>query len=850
MGPSLRNWIAARRTLLGLLAMLAVCALGLAALHALLAEVRLREVRGAFHMIGSRRMAEAVGLTAISYLALTFYDFVALRLVGRALPWRTAALASFCSYTLSHNLGLSLLTGGSARYRIYAAAGLTGGEVARIVASASLTFWGGVFVMAGALMAFHPAAVALGGVPLSPALQRGAGIAILILAALALSGAGRDGRAPTLFGLTFTLPSRSQTLVLLAVSCIDLAAASAALYILVPHAGLSLYPAFFLGYVLAIILALVSHVPGGLGIFEAVIVATLPDVDRPSLLAALIAYRIIYYLLPLLLGVIAIAGHEGRSWRRPVGRFLTGAQVAASGVAPVMLALLVAVGGTILLISGALPAIPARLHSVTHLLPLFFVEASHFAASIVGTLLILLASGLYRRLDAAFWMTRALLLAGALFSLVKGLDYEEAAILLLITALLQWTRGAFYRHTQFTAAVLTPAWLATMTVAVGLSIWIGFFAYKHVDYQTHLWWDFGPRGDASRFLRAALASGVLLVAAALWRLWRPAVPPRLMRGAATAPPERALALADRTDAFLAMTGDKLFLASATGRAFLMYQIQGHSWIVMGDPVGDRTEWADLLWQLREMADQSQCRLLLYQLSLEALPLAIDLGLSIVKYGEEARVDLKHFTLDGPEARPLRYATRRAIREGASFEVVPADRLDGVMDDLQRISDRWLAQKGRREKSFSMGRFDPAYVARFDCAVVRQEGRIVAFANIWATANRNELSVDLMRHDEVMPYGAMDFLFLRLMEWGRDRGFAWFTLGLAPLSGIEARRLSPLWVKAGAFLYRHGDNFYGFEGLRAYKDKFSPVWEPRFIAGPQGLSMVRSMIDLQKLVSGR
>jgi phosphatidylglycerol lysyltransferase len=134
-------------------------------------------------------------------------------------------------------------------------------------------------------------------------------------------------------------------------------------------------------------------------------------------------------------------------------------------------------------------------------------------------------------------------------------------------------------------------------------------------------------------------------------------------------------------------------------------------------------------------------------------------------------------------------------------------------------------------------------------VVRCEGRIVAFANIWATADREELSVDLMRHAEEIPYGTMDYLFVRLMQWGRDQGFRWFNLGLAPLSGIEARRLAPIWARIGGLIYRHGDAFYSFEGLRAYKEKFVPAWEPRYIAAPHGLGLARALMDLQTLVGG-
>ena len=841
------TWLQRHRALLAVAAMLLVMGLGFFALHHLLAQVRIRDFRAAFHAIPAMVVAASVGMTILSYLALTFYDHVALRIIGKRLRWRTAALASFCSYTLSHNLGLSLLTGGSARLRIYGAAGLRPSDIARVIASASLAFWGGVVTMAALLMAVHPVALAWDGVTIGAQLQRGVGIALLAAAGGLLAALGRSTRTMRLFGWTFVLPTRRQAVAQIGIACVDLMMASAALFILVPHAHISLYPLFFLSYALAIILTLVSHVPGGIGVFEAVMVAALPDLDRPSLLAALVAYRAIYYVIPLVVAVMLIVVHEGRAWRQPVSRILSGAELLARGIAPAMLAALVAVGGVVLLVSGSLPAIPGRLRALNSIVPMPFVEASHLAASIIGAVLILLASGLYRRLDGAFWLTRLLLLSGAAFSMMKGLDFEEASVLLVIAGLLQVSRPAFYRRTNFTAAALTPDWIVTLAVAVGVSVWIGFLSYRHVDYQTELWWQFGRHHDASRFLRAALATGVMAIGATVWAMLRPASPS--LAADARSPSPAAMALAGRTDACLALTGDKRFLVSPSGRAFLMYQVQGHSWIVMGDPVGDPVEWPDLLWQMRERVDAAQGRLLIYQLSLDSLPIAIDLGLSIVKYGEEARVDLSRFTLQGPAARPLRHAVRRAERDGASFDVVPAADVPALIPRLQAISDQWLAAKGASEKRFSVGRFDPAYLQRFDCALVHCSGDIVAFANIWASADGGELSVDLMRHDGAAPAGTMDFLFVQLMLWGQARGYRWFALGLAPLSGLEVRRLSSLWTRAAALLYRHGNSLYGFEGLRAYKAKFAPIWEPRFIAGPQGLSMARAMVDLQRLVGG-
>ncbi|OHT20341.1 bifunctional lysylphosphatidylglycerol flippase/synthetase MprF [Edaphosphingomonas haloaromaticamans] len=829
-------------------AIVLLAAAGLAALHGLLAEVRPHQVIVAFRALGAGQIAASVLLTAASYFMLTLYDVLALRIIGRPLPYRTAALASLASYTLSHNFGFALLTGGSARYRVYRSAGLDAGEIVRVIATASITFWMGVVAMAAVALVAHPMALDLGIFTLSPFAQRCAGATIIAAGLVLIWKLRGESRSVRLFRWSFPHPSPGQAIAQIAIAALDLAAASGALLVLVPGAGLHQFPLFFLAYTVAIIASLLSHVPGGVGVFEAVILAALPEIAPPSLLAALIMYRIIYYLAPLMVAAALLVVHERRQIGRPVAAAMGAVQFVLHGIAPSLLAAITFIGGVVLLISGALPAVPARLHELRALLPLPFVEASHIAASLAGTGLLLIAPGLYRRLDGAFHLCRALLLAGAAFSLAKGVDYEEAVILLAIAALLQLSRKAFYRRTALTTAIASPRAIIAILLAVGLSTWIGFFSYKHVAYQSDLWWQFAWNGDASRFLRASFAMAVVLAAAAVLQLFQYVHPPadRRSDGADAA---LAISASARTEAMLAFTGDKRFLFSATGQALLMYQVQGQSWIVMGDPVGPQGEWPELVWRIREMADAAQGRLMLYQISMDCVPLAIDLGLQLVKYGEEARVFLPDFALDGPDMKGLRHAERRAAREGAEFAILPAAEVPAAMAELRAVSDAWLAEKGNMEKAFSVGRFDPAYLARFDCAVVRHAGRIVAFANIWATSNREELSVDLMRHVATMPYGTMDFLFVQLMKWGRDRGYRWFSLGLAPLAGIEARRLAPMWARAGTFLYRHGDAFYGFEGLRSYKDKFAPRWEPRYIASAHGVGLARALIDLQTLVGG-
>lgn len=840
-------WGQRNKRIISISAALLVAALGLAALFRLLHSVRPHEIRHAFDALSAGQIGAALLLTAASYLMLTLYDRFALQVIGQPLPWRTYALASFTSYTLSHNLGLALLTGGSARYRVYRAAGLSGGEIGSVIALASLSFWNGVILLAGLAAVASTHILPFFDWGLSLHWLHLAGLVVLTLSLIPLLLRHFGLKIVDIGGWRTPLPNVQRSAAMTMVAALDLAAASAALYVLLPAPDPTAYPAFFLGYALAIIVALISHVPGGLGVFEAVVIATVPG-DKAQLLAALLAYRAIYYLLPLLVAALLLAWHESKAWRGSAQEVAQAGQSLLRELAPPLLAALVFAGGLILLLSGATPAELSRMHELKHVLPLPFVEASHLAASLSGTLLLFLAPGLLRRLDGAFVATRALLLAAIVFSLAKGFDYEEALILSAIGAALQWSRPAFYRSTSLLDAPLSTGWIVAAMTALLASAFAGFFAYKHVAYTSSLWWQFSLNGDAPRFLRALFGVAVLVAGLALWRLLAPSSRAANDDQVNVDQLEPALAVADHSDAFLAFTGDKKFLLADEGDAFLMYRVQDANWIVMGDPVGCEDRWADLLWKLRERADAAQGRILLYQISAACLPHAIDLGLSIVKYGEEARVDLATFSLAGSQAKSLRHSERRAVQDGALFAIIPAAEVPQYLAELRAVSDDWLDAKKQREKAFSLGSFDPVYLMRFPCAVVRVGGRIVAFANILATPNREEMSIDLMRHTRDIPYGAMDFLFVRLIGHAQAEGYRWFTLGIAPLSGIDGRKLAPAWARGAAFLFRHGEMLYGFEGLRSYKAKFATHWEPRYIAGPRGMAFARSMTAVHHIVS--
>ena len=377
------------------------------------------------------------------------------------------------------------------------------------------------------------------------------------------------------------------------------------------------------------------------------------------------------------------------------------------------------------------------------------------------------------------------------------------------------------------------------------------FAFKHVEYTHDLWWQFELDAEASRFLRASVGVAIAVIGFAIIRLLRPAHPE---------PPsptdrdlERAAAIVaaeSSTSANLVFLRDKSLLWNEDRTAFLMYAIQGRTWVALGDPVGPAPCAAPLIRQFLERCDDFDALPVFYQVGQHRLHQYADFGLTFVKLGEEARVRLDGFSLEGSQRAKLRHAVKRVEREGLEFRVVPSGRRRGCScRNWSRCRRNGSPRKATAEKGFSLGFFAREYIARFPCAVIERQGEVVAFANLWTAGDHDELSIDLMRHRSDAPNGVMDALLASLMLWGRTEGFRWFVLGMAPLAGLESSSVAPLWARVGGWIATHGEALYNFQGLRSYKEKFDPMWEARYLAYPGGLALPRALADVSALIAG-
>ncbi|PHY22269.1 bifunctional lysylphosphatidylglycerol flippase/synthetase MprF [Caulobacter sp. BP25] len=528
---------------------------------------------------------------------------------------------------------------------------------------------------------------------------------------------------------------------------------------------------------------------------------------------------------------------------------------AALAIAPTLAAILTASAGVMLLASGATPSEPTRFLLLLAFAPDLLIEISHFFSSILGLVLLLLAFGLRSRLGAAWWAALIVLASAAVLAIFKGLNWEETAMLLLCFLAILPFREAFPRKAALSKMEITPGWLLSAAAAIGGAGLLGWWSFQHTEFADKSWIRIlQDHNEAARAIRSSVAAAIVLLAVGIWRLISTAATPAVVDD--TDPEfDRVRAILAKAEdaepsANLALLGDKRFLFSASGESFLMFGVRGRSWIALGAPVGKSDERMELFWRFRELADAHAARAGFYGLGPDDLPDTVDLGLAIQKTGESAAVPLEAFSLVGRRREVLRRNWRKAGEGGAAFEVLPVGAANAIMDELKAISDSWLGHHAGGEKSFSMGGFDPRYVAEFPVAVVRgEEGKIVAFATLWLTASKTAFSMDLMRYSDEAPKNVMDYLFVELLQWGKDEGYQAFEFGVAPLAGLEDRRLAPIMSRVGRLLYERGEEIYNFQGVRRYKDKYDPVWQPRYIAAPQKWAIPFLLADIGLLSSG-
>lgn len=789
----------------------------------------------------------AVTLLLVSLAAASSFDGLALASLGKTANWRRTWQPSMLAFALANAGAPGLAMAGGIRFRAYQADGVSGSDVALISALAAV-----IGLIGGLVLVSLAAAGALTDIAAQVHLPHWVG---LLLAVFGLKILAAYLLAPRAGWLRRFLPDRKTRLAIILASAAEWLAAATILYVLLPETSRGDLLHYLPVFGMAGLVGAVSGLPGGLGAFDAIIIAALgPRVGTADVVGALLLYRLVYVVGPLLLagGLTVLIGVRSHARSVAGGRAMQAGEAVWREVAPPLFGLLTFVAGVVTLLSVATPDGAARLTLLARLAPEGLINLSHFAASLAGVMLLFLAFGLLGRLRRAWWAALITLITAAFACLFKGLGFQEFLFLATVAGLLAASRGAFHRDAGLRSTPMSPGSIAAVLVVLVAAGWLGLFAYQHVVYRDDLWWTFLAEQNAPRFLRAAVGAAALAVLIFAWRLTRPAAAETLSPTAADL--ERVYTIMETADqaspeANLAFLGDKSLMFSESGRSFVQYGVRGRAFVAMGEPVGPADDRKAAIWAFRELCDRHGARTVFYSVSRDSLPDFIDCGLVASKIGEMAVVDLADFSLEGPVRAPLRHAINRGQRDQVEFEIVPPEGFDAIADDLQRVSDAWLASHQGVEKGFSLGRFDRDYLRRFPTAVLRKDGVIQAFANLWRTSDGRTISIDLMRYGPHAPKNSMELLFIHLMLWGRDNGYAVFDLGMAPLSGLDSHRLAPSVARLGSFVYAEGGGLYGFEGLRAFKQKFNPRWDPVYIAAPTGWMLGPALADAALLSSG-
>jgi phosphatidylglycerol lysyltransferase len=303
--------------------------------------------------------------------------------------------------------------------------------------------------------------------------------------------------------------------------------------------------------------------------------------------------------------------------------------------------------------------------------------------------------------------------------------------------------------------------------------------------------------------------------------------------------------------FFKLWPEKSYFFSRDQRCCIAYKTAWSVAVSLGDPVGPEEELESITAAFCRFCSDNGWGVAFYQVLPDLLPMYRRLGFQVLKIGEEAVVDLEHFSSDTINTKGFRRTRHKFEREGYTLARYLPPHPSALLDEVEQVSREWLSLPGRRERGFTLGHFQRSYLNETPLFILRERtGRVIAFVNEIPAYRPGEATIDLMRHRLEMPNGAMDYLFLGLLLALKQQGYQRFSLGLAPFAGVGERPGASIEERALHQFFEHLNRFFSYKGLRNYKAKFDPLWEERFLVyqgGPPGL--VRLGIAMASLTEG-
>lgn len=531
-----------------------------------------------------------------------------------------------------------------------------------------------------------------------------------------------------------------------------------------------------------------------------------------------------------------------------------------------LLAAVTLAAGLVNLLSVLGPTLPERLQRVDPELPLTFLDVSRYATLLAGFALVVASIHVYRRKRRAWGFVVGLASVSTVLHLVREPDVVGAASSLVLLGLAWFARDRFLVRSRAPdpgAMVLRVGlgFLAALIYGV-----VGFWILDHRDFRI----DF-TIGDAvhrtllvlsvlgdpdvephTRYARWFLRSLRLMTftafgysALAFFRpvAYRLRVVPRRR--------DRARAIVERHGRssldYFKLWPDKTIEFFADGTAFVAYRVGAGVALALGDPVCPEEAMEAVARGFLDLCDVNDWQPAFHQTLPDFLPVYQELGLRKLKIGDEAAVELGSFTLDGKRMKEVRNRINRFHKDGVTIRVADPP-LDGAtLNGLEAVSDAWLTIEGRRERQFTLGRFERDYVRGTPAVIVEDSnGRTLAFLNVIPSYRAGETTIDMMRHSPDAPRGVMDFLLARHLLAMKDAGYERFSLGMTPMSGFQDGEESAAEERALHALFQHLNFLFSFRGLRQYKAKFASIWEPRYLIYGSRLDLPRLAMAIRQV----
>ncbi len=514
-----------------------------------------------------------------------------------------------------------------------------------------------------------------------------------------------------------------------------------------------------------------------------------------------------------------------------------------------LVALLAAVMGVANLFSAILPAVHSRMLIIQDIFPMEVLHGTRLAAALAGFALLLLAGSLWRRKHTAWILTVLILAASILMNLVKGLDYEEAlfdAALIVLLLILRPNYHADSDRPSIRQGLIVLACAFAFTLAYGtlglalldrhfqihFSLW-GALQQTLIMFTTFNNPSLVPvTGFGRYFVFSIYLVGAATGSYALLKL----ISPVLVRQPAT--PEQRAHAARIVQAYgktalarPALFEDKSYFFSPGG-SVIAYAARGRGVIVLGDPIGPPEDLPEAIRAFQYFCTRNDWTPSFVSVLPEGLETYRAAGFDCLCMGREAIVDLASFSLAGSAYKNVRNAVTKMGRLGyrAVMHMPPLE--VELLHELRSISDEWLTMMHGGEMHFSDGWFNDEYIRNSPVMTIQAaNGEITAFANLVPEYQKNETSLDLMRRRREVENGTMELLFASLLEWAKAQGYASFSLGQAPLTGIGEHNDDPRIEQALRRLSEYFKRFINFRGLHTFKEKFNPRWEPRYMVYP-------------------